>query len=90
MSLSCFAAFRGALVLLLLLFSMLTTQAIDDDHPLRQYLKSMHRVAGRDTWKTPDEQARAVKDFRKRFEQHRLALLEQEREKVEEGLVAEE
>lgn len=56
------------------------TVAIDNDHPLRQYLKSLHKQAGSETIKTQDH--RAIKDFRKRFEDYRVALLE---EKLREG-----
>ena len=73
------------LFLLLVLLAPSTTLAIDDNHPLREYLRSMHKVvAGSNTLRTPQEQARAVKDFRKRFDQHRLNLLEQAQAKQQE------
>lgn len=86
------STFFGKFFLLVLLALVpSSTFAIDDDHPLRQYLKSKHmQVAGSATLTNPDTQARAVQDFRKRFEQHRLALLEQEQANKEQGIQAEE
>ena len=69
------------LVSIAILAATAPTSAIDDDHPLRQYLKSLHKTSGIATRRSPEEQeARAVKDFRRRFENYRLALLEQQQQ----------
>ena len=75
-----------AIFLLVTVMTTTTTTAIDPDHPLSQHLKNLHRQAGKDTIKTQDH--RAIKDFRKRFETHRLALLQQQQEEQEEAAAA--
>ena len=63
------------LALALVLAMLPTSASIDPNHPLSQYLKSLHRRAGKDTIKTKDHPD--IEDLRKRFEEYRRARLEQ-------------
>ena len=59
---------RHSLSVLLVLFAIIPTWSIDENHPLKQHLRSLHKRAGSETLRqapqTP-EQVRAIKDLRK-------------------------
>jgi len=64
--------FMCAGIMCLLTLTMATPVTADNEtHALRQYLKSMHKVAGSETVhkRTPEEQAAAMKIFHQRFEE---------------------